>query len=186
MRQVKIALDTKTVAGAIPPDFIGFGYETSAVAQTNYFRGDNRTLIRLYRQLGSNGLIRIGGNISDHTRYVPDGTSAVNTERAVTVVNRRNLEDLAAFARATGWKVMWGLNLGTDSKEAAAQEAVDELMAALQGVTIPRPLISQHLGHLESLVADGSVAPQARALLLASVTRVLDIYADAIDSASQN
>ncbi|KAA6488805.1 D-tagatose-bisphosphate aldolase, class II, non-catalytic subunit [Agrobacterium rhizogenes] len=68
----------------------------------------------------------------------------------------------------------------------AAQEAVDELMAALQGVTIPRPLISQHLGHLESLVADGSVAPQARALLLASVTRVLDIYADAIDSASQN
>jgi len=65
-----------------------------------------------------------------------------------------------------------------------AQRAVDELMATLQGVTIPRPLISQYLGHLEPLVADGSVAPQARALLLASVARVLDIYADAIASAS--
>ena len=123
LRAVKIALDAKTAGGACPPDFIGFGYETSAVAQTNYFRGDNRTLIQLYRQLGSNGLIRIGGNISDHTRYEPDGSSAVNTERAVTVINRRNLEDLAAFARATGWKVMWGLNLGTGSKEASAREA---------------------------------------------------------------
>ncbi|HEY0125474.1 MAG TPA: D-tagatose-bisphosphate aldolase, class II, non-catalytic subunit [Rhizobium sp.] len=66
----------------------------------------------------------------------------------------------------------------------AAQKAVDELMAALEDVTIPRPLISQHLGHLEPLVASGSVEPQARALLLASVTRVLDIYADAIASAS--
>src|SRR5690242_1825037 len=89
-REVKIELDPKTVAGRISPDFIGFGYETSAVAQTNYFRGDNRTLIRLYRQLGSNGLIRIGGNISDHTRYEVDGIPTVNPETAVTIINRRN------------------------------------------------------------------------------------------------
>jgi hypothetical protein len=124
VREVTIQLDSKTVTGRIAPDFIGFGYETSAVAQTNYFRGDNCTLIRLYRQLGANGLIRIGGNISDHTRYEPTGTSTVNPEEAVTIINQRNLEDLAAFARATGWKVMWGLNLGTGSREEAAQEAV--------------------------------------------------------------
>lgn len=124
VREVRVVLDPTTVIGRITPDFIGFGYETSAVAQTNYFRGDNQTLIRLYRQLGSNGLIRIGGNISDHTRYEPAGTSTVNPEEAVTIINQRNLEDLAAFARETGWKVMWGLNFGTGSKEAAAQEAV--------------------------------------------------------------
>lgn len=67
----------------------------------------------------------------------------------------------------------------------AAQQAVDELMSALRGIDIPRPLISQHLGHLEPLVAKGAVAPEARALLIASVTRVIDIYADAIASASR-
>jgi hypothetical protein len=43
----------------------------------------------------------------------------------MTIINQKNLADLAAFAQATGWKVMWGLNLGTGSKSEAAQEAVD-------------------------------------------------------------
>lgn len=124
VREVKVEVDPNKVTGRISPHFIGFGYETSAAAQTNYFRGDNQTLIRLYRQLGTNGLIRIGGNISDHTRFEPDGMPTVNPEEGVTIINQRNLEDLAAFARATGWKVMWGLNLGTGSKDAAAREAV--------------------------------------------------------------
>lgn len=121
--KVKIQIDPQSVVSRIPDDFIGFGYETSAVAQTNYFSANNRTLIRLYQNLGPEGLIRIGGNISDHARYEPGGVATAQTETNVTVVNRRNLEDLAGFARATGWRVMWGLNLGTGSKEAAVQEA---------------------------------------------------------------
>ncbi|OJF89794.1 D-tagatose-bisphosphate aldolase, class II, non-catalytic subunit [Pararhizobium antarcticum] len=64
-----------------------------------------------------------------------------------------------------------------------AQAAVAELMEALEGVTIPRPLVSQFLAHLEPQVAAGEVAPEARALTIASITRVLDIYADAIATA---
>lgn len=121
--KVKIQIDPEGVVSRISDDFVGFGYETSAVAETNYFSADNATLIRLYRNLGSHGLIRIGGNISDHTRYEPDAAPEVRTETNVTVINRRNLEDLAGFARATGWRVMWGLNLGTGSREEAVQEA---------------------------------------------------------------
>jgi hypothetical protein len=120
---VKIQIEPPRVIGHISPDFIGLGYETSAVAQTNYFGANNITLIQLYRNLRPHGLIRIGGNVSDHTRYVADGVSAVRSEKEVTIINQTNLERLAAFARATGWKVMWGLNLGTGSKEAAAAEA---------------------------------------------------------------
>jgi hypothetical protein len=120
---VKIQVEPDVMMGRISPDFIGLGYETSAVAQTNYFSADNATLIQLYRNLSPHGLIRIGGNISDHTRYVPDGISAVHTEREVTIINRTNLADLGGFARATGWRVMWGLNLGTGSQAAAVQEA---------------------------------------------------------------
>lgn len=122
--KVKIQVDTKTVVSRISPNFIGFGYETSAVAQSNYFSPKNAALIRLYRNLSPHGLIRIGGNISDHTQYVPEGIPAVHTEKEVTIFNQTNLADLAGFAHATGWKVMWGLNLGTGSKEAAGQEAV--------------------------------------------------------------
>jgi hypothetical protein len=108
----------------ISPDFIGFGYETSAVAQSNYFSGKNRTLINLYRTLSDRGLIRIGGLASDHTQYIADGTAVARSFHETTVINRQNLADLGDFARATGWNVMWGLNLGTGTKEQAVEEAI--------------------------------------------------------------
>jgi hypothetical protein len=121
---VKVQVDPNTIVSRISPGFIGFGFETAAVAQSNFFSGTNLTMIQLYRNLSTNGLMRIGGIISDHTKYVPDGTPAARTQTEVTVINQANLADLAAFARATGWKVMWGLNLGTGSKEDAVEEAM--------------------------------------------------------------
>ena len=121
---VKITVEPQVIVGRIAPDFLGFGYETSAVAQTNYFSAKNTSLVRLYRLLGASGLIRIGGNISDHTRFEPYGVAEVHSERQVTVINRADLIELAGFARATGWRIMWGLNLGTGTSAAAASEAV--------------------------------------------------------------
>ncbi len=121
---VKIQVNPDVVISRISPDFIGFGYETSAVALTNYFSASNLALIRLYDNLCPHGLIRIGGIISDHTRYIPDGVPAVKTQDGVTIINQANLKSLGEFARATGWKVMWGLNLGTGSKEEAVQQAL--------------------------------------------------------------
>jgi len=121
---VEVRLDPSTVLSRISPDFMGFGYETSAVAQSNYFSAKNAALVQLYRQLSPHGLIRIGGNVSDHTRFEPDGIAAARTEREVTVINNASLKNLGDFARATGWKVIWGLNLGSGSKEEAARESV--------------------------------------------------------------
>src|SRR5260221_327860 len=121
---VKIQIDPAVTLATIPQDFIGLGYETSAAAQPDFFSAKNARMIKLYAKLAAHGLIRIGGNISDHTRFVPDATPAVKTERDVTVINRTNLSDLGDFARATGWTVMWGLNLGTGSKEEAVEEAI--------------------------------------------------------------
>jgi hypothetical protein len=129
---VDVRVDTAITVGRIAPDFLGLGYEASAVAQRDYFSGKNSVLIRLYRNLGSQGLIRIGGNISDHTRYDPRGVSAARTERQVTVINDSDLARLGAFARATGWKVMWGLNVGTGTPQQAAAEAV-AVTGALDG-----------------------------------------------------
>lgn len=60
-----------------------------------------------------------------------------------------------------------------------ARQATDALLATLGEREIPRPLISQYLGHLDARVAAGLVQPVAHELLVGSVTRVLDIYRDA-------
>jgi hypothetical protein len=121
---VRIQVEPNTVLTRISADFIGFGYESSAVAQSNFFSAKNSQMVNLYRNLSQHGVIRVGGNVSDHTRYLPNGTSAARSEKEVTIINQEDLIELGKFARATGWKVMWGLNLGSGSKEEAVTEAV--------------------------------------------------------------
>lgn len=123
--RVKIHINSAEVVRPVSPNFMGLGYEKSAVAQVDFFSPQNKIMIQLYRNLSPHGLIRIGGNVSDHTQYKPDSPAKAHTERETTIINRKNLEDLAAFARATGWKVMWGLNLGTGTREEAVSEAKD-------------------------------------------------------------
>ena len=121
---IRLQIDPAAVVSRISPDFIGFGYETSAVAQPDFFSVKNTSMLQLYRTLSSHGLIRIGGNVSDHTRYTPDGTAAAQSQTGTSVINGKCLADLGEFARKSGWHVMWGLNLGTGSKQEAAAEAV--------------------------------------------------------------
>lgn len=121
---VTLRLDPTNVLAQVPPDFLGFGYESAAIARPGYFNVDDRVLVQLYQTLSPHGTIRVGGNVSDHTIYSPDATPAPNPESQTTVVNRANLFDFGAFLRATGWQAIWGLNLGTGSKEDAAREAV--------------------------------------------------------------
>ncbi|MDX8479682.1 D-tagatose-bisphosphate aldolase, class II, non-catalytic subunit [Mesorhizobium sp. VK24D] len=57
-----------------------------------------------------------------------------------------------------------------------AQHAAEALLAALGDRKIPRPLVSQYIGHLDAEVGVGRIRPTARELLIGSVMRVLDIY----------
>lgn len=120
---VNLKLDPGSTLAKIPEDFIGFGYETSAVAVPGYFSKKNLPLIELYRSLGAAGLIRIGGNVSDHTKYTKDGKADAHPETEVTLINQTALTELGGFAEATGWDVQWGLNLGTGTKEEAVEQA---------------------------------------------------------------
>ncbi len=121
---LKIHVDSDQILAHIAPDFIGLGYETSAVAQAGYFDVKNETLRQLYHHLSPHGMIRIGGIISDHTQYQPEGVLSVQTQKGTTIINKASLVELGEFAKATGWTVMWGLNLGTGAKDEAAQQAM--------------------------------------------------------------
>src|SRR5450432_1426868 len=48
-------------------DFIGLSYESAILVAGDYFAPDNGSVLGLIRALGQNGVIRIGGNTSEHT-----------------------------------------------------------------------------------------------------------------------
>ena len=121
---IRIQVVSDAVIARTDESFVGLGYETSAVAQSGYFSPQNTHLVQLMRTLSPHGLIRIGGNISDWARFVPNGTPLVMAQNRATIFNQSELADLGAFLKATGWKIMWGLNLKTGTRAEALAEAL--------------------------------------------------------------
>jgi hypothetical protein len=75
----------------------------------------------LVRTLGARGVVRVGGNTADYARYAASAASASSPYE--TVVNQAALQELGGFLRATGWNLIWALNLGTGSETEAVAEA---------------------------------------------------------------
>lgn len=122
--RIQLTLDVAKTVARIPPDFIGLGYEISSVARPGLLSPDNRTYVQLVRALGSQGVIRVGGNTSDYSSYGPSASPRSSPETGPgSVVNDAVLRDLGAFLEATGWKLIWGLNLGRGTKQEAVEEA---------------------------------------------------------------
>lgn len=115
-------LRAKDASQAIAPGFVGLGYEIPFVARTGLLSAANFVYVNLVRTLGSKGVIRIGGNTADYARYEPNASAVSSPYR--TVVNDVLLNDLGGFLQATGWKLIWTLNLGSGSIENAIAEAV--------------------------------------------------------------
>jgi hypothetical protein len=118
--QVSIHIDPSRRLRSIPSNYMGLGYEASSVAM-GILSADNRPYVQLVRNLGRDGVIRIGGNVSDFARYDANGTS--KWEPKDTVITLANIRALRGFLDATGWKLIWGLNLGGDKLDNAVEEA---------------------------------------------------------------
>ncbi len=105
----------------ISPDFLGLGYEISSVGRPGLLSRANSVYVQLVRTLGSRGVVRVGGNTADYARYSP-AAQAVSSPFG-TVVNDAVLQELGGFLQATGWKLIWALNLGRGSETEAIAEA---------------------------------------------------------------
>jgi hypothetical protein len=114
----------------ISPDFLGLGYEISSVARPGLLSGADSAYVQLVRTLGMQGVVRVGGNTADYARYSL-AAQAVSSPFG-TVVNDAVLQELGGFLQATGWKLIWALNLGRGSEEDAVAEARALLAAAGQ------------------------------------------------------
>ena len=117
---VSVHLDPSKRLRTIPSNYMGLGYEASSVAM-GILSADNRPYVQLVRNLGRDGVIRIGGNVSDFTLY--DANGASKWEPKDTIITLANIRALRSFLDATGWKLIWGLNLGGDKLDNAVEEA---------------------------------------------------------------
>jgi hypothetical protein len=122
-QSVRLNVDPEWVLGVIPSDFVGLGYEISSVARPGLLSGRNRIYVQLVRALGAQGTIRVGGNTLDYSTFSPEGQAVSAPEPQTTVVNAAVIEDLGEFLDATGWKLIWGLNLGRGTPQQAVEEA---------------------------------------------------------------
>jgi hypothetical protein len=112
-RAVLAGLAAAAVAGAsrapaVPPRFIGLSYETGELVEGTRLSPGNRAFVALLRRLGGEGLLRLGGNSSDRAHAHPTAAA---------------IDRLAGFLRATGWSLLYGLDLGNGTPRQAADEA---------------------------------------------------------------
>ncbi len=119
----------------VPVDFTGLSYESAQLAHPGFFSPSNTELAGFVRCLGSRGVLRLGGNTSAFTVWskgtgapgVADGVGVSpdtgGTTPRRTVVTPEAVRNLAAFAKAVGWQLVYGLNLATGTPREAADEA---------------------------------------------------------------
>jgi Glycosyl hydrolase family 79, N-terminal domain len=126
----------KPTGRRIAQDFTGLSYESSQLSDPAFFAADNQQLIDLIAGLGQHGVLRIGGNSSEHCFWKKDpkaqgistqgapGPDKGNQTPPRTVITEQAIRNLRQFLdRLPGWSVIYGLNLGLGTPHMAAREA---------------------------------------------------------------
>jgi hypothetical protein len=93
------------LAGTIRPGFVGLSYDKTEMVHP-LFSASNSNLLGLFRLIGP-GLLRMGGDGADKCTWTPDGPGQTYRQIAESDVN-----SWAAFVKAAGWQVLYGINLG--------------------------------------------------------------------------
>jgi hypothetical protein len=112
---VTVTLD-QAASGHVDRGFAGFSYEKDRVG-AGLFDATDTDLVKLFRRLGPS-VLRLGGNLGDQVNWNAAGNGGSEKEVAPKDVTR-----LAAFVKATGWRVIYGINLKTNTADNAADEA---------------------------------------------------------------
>ena len=132
---VKLVLHAEQTGAVVPGNFVGLSYETQELSDPAFFSAKNTGLIARLRELAPHGVLRLGGNTSDYAFWkpTPDAVPPPRAQRPYKVgdpppdlsynVTPEAVRNLRAFLDATGWTCLYGINLGTNTPEIAADEA---------------------------------------------------------------
>jgi hypothetical protein len=131
---VLLSIPAEATGPHMPADFVGLSYEVREFTNPNFFSAKNNGLIRAFKQISSQGVLRIGGNTGEFGWWKPTSDSpepehpptreVVGEPKASYYpVTPEAVRNLAAFLEAVGWTCLYGINMGTNTPARAADEA---------------------------------------------------------------
>ena len=129
-----LLLPNEAAGPHMPADFLGLSYEIQQLAEPDFSSEKNTGLVEAFRQLSPHGVLRLGGNTSEfgYWKPTPESPEPVHPQtREVEgepkaqyyAVTPEAVRNLAGFLRATGWTCLYGVGMGTNTPERAADEA---------------------------------------------------------------
>jgi hypothetical protein len=132
--QVTLAIPVEATGPQMPEDFVGLSYEVQQLTDPEFFSAKNNGLIRAFRALTPHGVLRLGGNTSEFAWWKPTPDSpepehpqtrevAGEPKAQYYAVSAEAVRNLAAFLQLTGWTCLYGINMGTNTPQRAAEEA---------------------------------------------------------------
>lgn len=132
--RARLSLGTAATS-AVPVNYLGFSCESAQLADPTFFAADNRELVSLFKALTPEGILRLGGNSSDFCWWktgaadqppaLPESAHQADNwmPHSFTAIEPVAVDRLVDFLKATDWKAVYGLNLGTGKPERDAEEA---------------------------------------------------------------
>jgi hypothetical protein len=132
--RVTLSVTGEATGAHMPGDFVGLSYEVQQLVDPSFFSASNTGLIEQFKALSPHGVLRLGGNTSEFAWWKPTPDSPEPTHpqtREVEgepkaqyyAVTAEAVRNLAAFLKATGWTCLYGIGMGTNTPERAAEEA---------------------------------------------------------------
>lgn len=132
--QVTLTIPAEANGPHMPLDYIGLSYEVQQLLDPTFFSPQNAGLIREFKVLSEQGVLRLGGNTSEFEWWkpTPDGKEPEHPQTREVVgepkaqyypVTAEAVHNLAGFLRATGWTCLYGIGMGTNTPERATAEA---------------------------------------------------------------
>jgi hypothetical protein len=120
----------------LPLTYNGLSYELAQLTDPQFFNAENHDLVAHFRLLSPNGVLRVGGNTSEFYWFQADASTPAPKLRVppgklednwmphrLFAIRPEAIDALAGFLKATGWKLIYGLNFGNSTPERAAKEA---------------------------------------------------------------
>jgi hypothetical protein len=136
-----VKITRTTVIGKLPPGTAGFSFEKSHMSDA-FFIASHAPLIAMFKLLGP-GVVRIGADDVNNSVWVPGATSVAPGTTSPNV-GTAEVDALADFLTATGWKAIYAVNMrGSSTPQTAVTEltyVVPKLGANLAAVEIGNEL----------------------------------------------
>ncbi|HEY6937726.1 MAG TPA: hypothetical protein VI424_11270 [Terriglobales bacterium] len=161
-----ISVETKAPGRQIPQNFVGFSLEVSTAGQglARFAQGGsnappravyalgsssapNQGFLQLMRNLGP-GILRLGGNSQDNTCWKP--AAAPHADRCQGELTSADFHLYSEAAKATGWRLIVGLNL----KQNSSQWALSEVTQGIARELTPQQVLGLEPGNEPDLFGE--------------------------------